>query len=215
MEPQFPHLVVMKVNERCKLLSSGPVTQSLFALVSNISWRTLNVWVTSYFLEMKISENARVSNPKFCNRQILENQWLHTKDYLLLMKSLLWGGLSSIQWIGDPSSLHPMMVPSEDLTSKIIEEGKEREGRGTLALMCNHQKWCIVPVHIPVCQNSVKRFQSSGWEMWPGKKMWCGKHSIVSAMMFKEWSNQEIHFRKIILRLYIDSWDKIRIQDAF
>lgn len=41
-----------------------------------------------------------------------------------------WSCLSSLQSAGYPGSLNLMLLPSDDMASQIIKEGKERDGRG-------------------------------------------------------------------------------------
>lgn len=125
------------------------------------------------------------------------------KTLFLVMKNLMWGGLSSIQWFGYPSRL----PASEDRASKITKEGKERDGRGILTLICHHQS-DVLCQFVYLCA----RIKSLGSNLVAGKhglgRRHGGEHSILFAMMCKEWNNQEIHFRKILLRMCIDGCEQ-------
>lgn len=153
---------------------------------------------------MQVSANIRVSNPKSCNRQILKSHWQYKRVYFLLMGSLLWGGLSSIQWVGDLDPLHLMMLPSEG------HQGRKRDGRGILSLKCHHQKRCLGQFTF-LCA----RIQSSGSNPVAGKYGLGGRHSVINIVLYLLWcSESEIIRSSVLKRLYslylemVGSWEK-------
>lgn len=149
---------------------------------------------------MQVSENIRVSNPKSSNRQILKSQ-CSTKEFI----SCSWKK-SVVRW----SFLHPVswrfrLPPSDDAAIWRSSGKEERWQRHTVSHVPSPEAM-LGSVHVPICQNSVTWFQSGGWEIWPGRKAQCGKHSIVSAMVYREWNNQELRFKKIILCMIRGGW---------
>lgn len=150
---------------------------------------------------MQVSENIRVSNPKSSNRQILKSQ-CSTKEFI----SCSWKK-SVVRW----SFLHPVswrfrLPPSDDAAIWRSSGKEERWQRHTVSHVPSPEAM-LGSVHVPICQNSVTWFQSSGWEIWPG--------SVVNTVLYLLWCTEsEIIRSSVLKRLYyawlevVGSWAK-------